>query len=400
VDDSEADVEVGVDGRTYAASNNGDGTWTLGGGLITPWLDEGVYEVGASAVDRTGNIGSDSTVAELTVDFSPHIAGRRVFYNNSRRDGSDPAAGPSDDDAIAADKIALLPGSAASGDNRTSYIRGINGIMVDVGGVSGTPVIGDFDFKVSDPAAPGGWADGPAAILTVRGGQGSGGSDRVTLIWADGMIVNQWIEVTVRSDANGGGLGLADDDVFYFGNSVGDCDGDGAVGSSDYGMFVGESGRRGDGLTGDFNADGRVDLSDFAVMRKRFGSVVAAPSFAVAAPVAASAPAGDGGLELGGALEVPGAWEASGSSVSSEGLRSLTDYWFTEVTSPGLPVANRSLSTGEYVSEAPARSAVISQRAATSAYDLRPLSDDPAEFEIGDPLVDVLAESALVGLLI
>ena len=68
--------------------------------------------------------------------------------------------------------------------------------------------------------------------MTVRPGAGAGGSDRVTIIWADddpltderepGSISNQWLQVTVLSDANGGSLGLADDDVFYFGNAVGE----------------------------------------------------------------------------------------------------------------------------------------------------------------------------------
>ena len=134
-------------------------------------------------------------------------------------------------------------------------------------------------------------------------------------------------------------------------------------------------------------------------MRKRFGSAVVAPSFPVASPVAAapvaSAPvvsAAVSELELG---EVSGAGEAWGSSVSSEGLRSLTDYWFTEVTSPGSPLANPSVSTGEYVPQPRARSAVSSPLAATSEHDLRPLDDESAELEIGDTLVDVLAESAL-----
>jgi Tol biopolymer transport system component len=424
VDDPGADVEVAVDGKAYAASNNGDGTWTLDAGVIAPRLGEGIYDVIASAADPSGNIGVDLTTAELTVDIPSQIVGRRMFYNNSVWDGSDPAAGVSDDGAIAADKIALLPGGAASPANCSNYSRGINGIMVDVAGHPGGPVIGDFGFRVSDPAAPGEWIDGPVPALSVRAGEGVGGSDRVTLIWPDGAIVDRWVEVTVKSDANGGGLGLVDDDVFYFGSSVGDCDGDGAVDDRDYDTLASEFGRRGDGLLSDFNGDGRVGLSDFVIMRKRFGNTVVAPSFPVASPVAAapvaSAPvmaaASELELELGG---LSGAGEALGSSVSSEGLRSLTDYWFTEVTSP---VVNSDQSTvissqltayGDGVAPrhvkaapsrrtpnygaAPARSAVRPQLAATSAYDLRPLSDDlvidaPGQ---GDLLVDLLAESTL-----
>jgi hypothetical protein len=195
-------------------------------------------------------------------------------------------------------------------------------------------------------------------------------------------------------------------------------------------------GRSGDGLIADFDADGRVDLSDFAVMRGRFGSAVVTPSFpvgapetlgtsgalrslvasedlrlltdywftevtspgvdcdqstvissqltAVAAPSETSLAAVSGGLELEGLSEAPSGLEDSETSGalrvpgSSEVLRSLTDYWFTEVTSPGSPVANV---------------------AATGEYDLRPLSDDPADYDLDDDLlVDILAESAFVGL--
>jgi hypothetical protein len=52
-----------------------------------------------------------------------------------------------------------------------------------------------------------------------------------------------------------------------------------------------------------------------------------------------------------------------------------------------------------YVSGPQMRSAVKTPLAATSAYDLRPLSDDPADYDLGDDLlVDILAESAFVGL--
>ena len=190
------------------------------------------------------------------------------------------------------------------------------------------------------------------------------------------------------SDAHGGGLGLASDDVFYFGNSVGDCDGDGAVGSSDYGMFVGELGRRGYGQASDFNGDGRVGLSDFVIMRKRFGSAVATPAFPVAASVAAAPAASPSELEL-------------------EDLA-----LFTEETRPGAifaadsPVVNlapvvdllvESLLTGEYISEPQPTSTATLQRAATGEYDLRSLGDELSDYDLGDDLlVDILSESSLV----
>ena len=41
----------------------------------------------------------------------------------------------------------------------------------------------------------------------------------MTIIWADNAIQKQWLQVRVKANAN---TGLAADDVFYFGNSVGE----------------------------------------------------------------------------------------------------------------------------------------------------------------------------------
>ncbi|MDP7289492.1 MAG: DUF1566 domain-containing protein, partial [Phycisphaerae bacterium] len=186
------------------------------------------------------------------------VVGRHVFYNNSEWDGNDPASGPADDNAIDASKQALLPSQSPAPANYASYSRGVNGIMVDIDNIPAAPTSGDFGVRISDPQSPEGWTTGPEPTVSVRGGQGLGGSDRITLIWADGGIRNRWVEVTVLSDANGGNLSLGENDVFYFANVVGDCDGDGEVGDSDYGTFLGEFGRSGSDLVTDFNADGRV----------------------------------------------------------------------------------------------------------------------------------------------
>ncbi|MCK4275121.1 MAG: hypothetical protein KAX78_01300, partial [Phycisphaerae bacterium] len=69
-------------------------------------------------------------------------------------------------------------------------------------------------------SSPAGWVAAPAPTsVTVRPGAGAGGSDRVTLIWADNAIEKQWLEVTVLATVN---TGLASDDVFYFGNAIGE----------------------------------------------------------------------------------------------------------------------------------------------------------------------------------
>ncbi len=67
VDDADATVEVEISGNTYTAVNNGDGTWTLPAGVITPGLIPNVYDVVARATDQAGNVGVDTTEDELVV---------------------------------------------------------------------------------------------------------------------------------------------------------------------------------------------------------------------------------------------------------------------------------------------------------------------------------------------
>ncbi|MEQ8582628.1 MAG: Ig-like domain-containing protein [Marinoscillum sp.] len=74
IDDASATIEVTVGGNTYTATNNGT-TWTLDAGTISPDLADDTYEVSVSATDGAGNIGTDETETELTIDLvSPGVA--------------------------------------------------------------------------------------------------------------------------------------------------------------------------------------------------------------------------------------------------------------------------------------------------------------------------------------
>jgi len=156
----------------------------------------------------------------LRGDGIAYVAGRHIFYNQSIWDGNNAAATAADDAAIAPDKTALLAGSLATFANYTGYSRGINGLMVDIRGLPGAVTAADFVFKVGNTQTPAGWAAAPApSSVTIRAGAGVGGSDRVTLIWANSAIAKQWLQVTVLANAN---TGLDSPDVFYFGNAVGE----------------------------------------------------------------------------------------------------------------------------------------------------------------------------------
>lgn len=63
-----ATVQVTVDESSYAATNNGDGTWTLADNTITPPLLGGRYDVEVEVTDG-GDVGTDATLNELTIDI-------------------------------------------------------------------------------------------------------------------------------------------------------------------------------------------------------------------------------------------------------------------------------------------------------------------------------------------
>jgi hypothetical protein len=150
------------------------------------------------------------------------VAGRYLFYNSSSWDGNNAAANANDDAAIAPGKVPLLPGGTATIANYNSYSRGVNGIMIDIVGLGnpGALSASDFTFKVGNDNNPGAWGNAPApTTVAVRVGAGTGGSDRVTVTWANNAIQKQWLQVTVLASAN---TGLLIPDVFYFGNAIGE----------------------------------------------------------------------------------------------------------------------------------------------------------------------------------
>jgi hypothetical protein len=209
------------------------------------------------------------------------VAGRHVFYNRSAYDGGDAAATDADDNAIATDKAALLPGGgAATFANVTSYSRGINGIMVDVAGVptgvAFAPTPADFVVRTGNTSGTINWAPaaGPTSV-TVRPGAGANGSDRVTLLWPDNAIQRTWMRVTVLANSR---TGLALPDVFTFGNLTGDTGDTGApyrVSALDL-AAVKQGLNTASVLTGrlDFNRDGRVNALDLAAARANLNRVL------------------------------------------------------------------------------------------------------------------------------
>jgi len=265
--------EPGLAGWRIFLDHNRNGRYDLGerevitdsqGGYVIADLVPGTYTVAEQRQNGWAQIYPDGGTHTVTVvsgqttpqiDFgnrrSSDVTGRLIFYNNSAWDSVvreisgcyvfyngtiwdwdlsadsngnrlyDPGEdGPNDDLAIAPDKRALWPDQTASYANFTSYYHGITGIMVDVFQLPGTPTVDDFEFRVGNTLDPGTWDTAPdPAAVTVRPGEGTDGSDRTTIIWEDDDIVGCWLQVTMLPTAR---TGLADPDIFYFGNLPGE----------------------------------------------------------------------------------------------------------------------------------------------------------------------------------
>ena len=244
---------------------------------------------------------SDPVVAVLHVQAD--IVGRHVFYNNSLMDGNTPGASAADDNAIDDDKHALTPGNTGGVANCTAYSKGLNGIMVDIDGLSdpgglNLATIGSyFGFEVGNSDDPGNWSSAPAPVeVDVRLGEGDDGSDRVTLIWADNAIQKQWLKVTVKA---GDATGLDQDGVFCFGNMPGDATGDGVTNSQD--LLKVRQNYRGPASAypaADFNTDGVINSIDLLAVRQNYRQGI--NMISMPAPLAAPAGMAPAGIAADG----------------------------------------------------------------------------------------------------
>ncbi len=280
--------------RTNAGGNDVPAIWTI----LTPGtytlrfamredataLDAWILQLaGSPAPTGSGppvSILDTATVTVTVTGDTAQVAGRYLLYNNSVFDGNDPASNTADDNAIAPDKSPLFAGGTGAFANYSSRPTGINGIVVDVARLGNAAALSsaDFEFRSGNTDDPSSWlmAAAPTSIV-VREGAGQGGSDRITLIWADGAIANTWLEVKLLP---GGVTGLEEADVFYFGSAVGDSgnsllnaqvDGFDFAAARDHPTSSAASDN-----PFDYNRDGRVDGADLAAARDNVTTFVSA----------------------------------------------------------------------------------------------------------------------------
>ncbi|HEY2894604.1 MAG TPA: hypothetical protein VGJ16_10340, partial [Pirellulales bacterium] len=203
------------------------GVFATGSDTVQAPLVNGTATFSGLSIKTGGSYTLEASVSAL-IQTSPvfniyaSVLNRQLFYKGSPRYNVTNINFPgfSDDNAIASDKVALLPGAgAATFANVSSYTGGITGVMVDLFGGVGVNA-SDFSYRVGNDNAPTSWPTGPSpSTVLVRPGAGVGGSDRIELIWPAGAIRKTWLEVTVAASSR---THLAAPDVFYFGNAVGD----------------------------------------------------------------------------------------------------------------------------------------------------------------------------------
>jgi len=280
-------VVVGGRGGAFRMTTNSPGVWAAFGSSLPKVL---VYDLEYNVADDVllaGTLGRGAWTipnASTYLRVPSSIVSRNVFYNNSAFDGNDPAANANDDSAIATDKTPLLPGGTATFANYTSYVRGINGIIVDIGYLPAQLTAADFEFRTGNDNTPSAWALATAPTVSIRWGAGPllpdgvTHADRVTLTWNDyyvlqagvwvlnsGGIGQKWLQVTVKATAN---TGLGQDDVFYFGNAIGDS-GDSATSAA---VNIVDFGGARDNPHNAFNRAAITDAYDFD--RDQFVNVI------------------------------------------------------------------------------------------------------------------------------
>ena len=84
--------------------------------------------------------------------------------------------------------------------NISNFSGGINGLLIDLAHLpeDATLSLDDLLFRVGDDSQLDDWQTAaPPLGLTRLAGQGVGGTDRYEIVWTDGDIVDQWLEITI-----------------------------------------------------------------------------------------------------------------------------------------------------------------------------------------------------------
>jgi len=163
-------------------------------------------------------------------------------------------------------------------DNLINTSRGINGLVFDIANLPGTVTASDFVFQLSPQGAfneganpVSGWefAPSPSSVAVLFGLP-----SRVVITWLDNVIVNRWLRITLKANAN---TGLDASEVYYIGHLLGETTG--PTGSTFTVSFaditpirsaVGSSVNA--SSTVDIDKNGTVAFADISAMRPNVGA--------------------------------------------------------------------------------------------------------------------------------
>ena len=200
------------------------------------------------------------------------VVGRHLFYNDSFFDGGDSDIGSSDANAISSLAAYQLGDGVASVNNYSNYVRGINGLMIDVLNLANPNDISpsDFAFRAGNSNDLSEWDAGPK-FQEFDVTEIAPNTYRITMTWNDNAVKSGWLETTLLSTE---ATGLAEADTFYFGNAIGDTKNSATDAMVDGTDFAAVRDNPRDFLNRaaidsvfDLNRDSFVDGTDLAIVR-------------------------------------------------------------------------------------------------------------------------------------
>lgn len=144
VNDTTAAIAVTVNGASYSAVNNGDGTWSLANLVEPVLLADGTYDVTITASDTVGNIGTATVTGGLTLDGTPPvvIVTRQTTYDHT------PTLTGAVDDASATVRVTVAGQTHLATNNRNGTWT-LDGFKIDPPLANGTY---DIVVEATDPA--------------------------------------------------------------------------------------------------------------------------------------------------------------------------------------------------------------------------------------------------------
>lgn len=206
------------------------------------------------------------------------FVGARLFYNDSMFDGHDSSPTAADLAAIDNDLIPVFPGRDSNQNSFSKFASGINGLILEfAGGPPASLSAEDLLFRKGVGKPGSAWQNAPAPVAIARLPQTVETSyTRYAITWANRAMTNTWLQVTVKANEH---TNLANPEIFYFGNLVGDTGGDAApvVNATDLVKtrnLIGFGHDRG-GRIADFNLDGIVNAVDLVTVRNNLGRSLA-----------------------------------------------------------------------------------------------------------------------------